>query len=341
MMDRSSSDDDDSFHSDNDGPTGGPGAPSDHLYYATTTSNEHADVAAYEVMDDDDDGGVDLDLDLAAGEDLDDKTDDELEKDDRFRSTSSTTGRNSFTLHYKLNVLQALKENNNNVSRTAKEFNVSRKNIQRWRKAEEEMAVLKKRKDFNTRKQRRLKYKSTGRYPQLERELLNWVRFERKGENSVTSSRLRDKASAIAKVRGIDLDTFKASQGWAVRFMNRSGLVQWRTTSIGQMVPEDAQTRAQEFLMKTKDLISGDIANALANMDEVPMYFDLPKSSTIDFKGLHTVKVKTTGHEKLRFSVVLTVLANGAKLKPMLIFKGLKNVPKEQFPKGTVYTLKF
>lgn len=72
----------------------------------------------------------------------------------------------------------------------------------------------------------------------------------------------------------------------------------------------------------------------MANMDEVPVYFDLPRSHSIDFKGLHTIKTKTTGHEHMRFTVVLTAMADGWKLRPMIIFKGLKNVPKEQFPAG-------
>ena len=40
----------------------------------------------------------------------------------------------------------------------------------------------------------------------------------------------------------------------------------------------------------------GQFAN-LANMDETPYYFDVPRSTTIDMKGVQTVKVKTTGAE--------------------------------------------
>ena len=38
----------------------------------------------------------------------------------------------------------------------------------------------------------------------------------------------------------------------------------------------------------------------LANMDETPCYFDIPRSSTIDKERVQTVKVKTTGVECLR-----------------------------------------
>ena len=44
----------------------------------------------------------------------------------------------------------------------------------------------------------------------------------------------------------------------------------------------------------------------ICNMDQTPCYFDMPESSTIDIKAIQTVKVKTTGHEKPRFTAVLS-----------------------------------
>ena len=61
--------------------------------------------------------------------------------------------------------------------------------------------------------------------------------------------------------------------------------------------------------------------------------------STIDIKGAQTVKVKTTGHEKLRFTAVLSagikITANEVKavrLPPMIIFKNLVKPPSGNFP---------
>lgn len=74
------------------------------------------------------------------------------------------------------------------------------------------------------------------------------------------------------------------------------------------------------------------------NMDETPMYFDMASDTTYAPVGSKDVLVKTTGHEKLRFTVVLTVTASGSRLRPMLIFKNLKNIPKlksgEAWPEG-------
>ena len=66
----------------------------------------------------------------------------------------------------------------------------------------------------------------------------------------------------------------------------------------------------------------------IINMDETPCYFDLPDSRTVSKKGDKSVPIATSGYEKLRFTTVLAVNADGGKLNPMLIFKNLKNVPK-------------
>ena len=56
---------------------------------------------------------------------------------------------------------------------------------------------------------------------------------------------------------------------------------------------------------------------------------------TIANKGDSTVIVKSTGHEKSRYTCVLAVMADGTKLPPMLIFKR-KTLPKCKFPDGVV-----
>jgi hypothetical protein len=35
----------------------------------------------------------------------------------------------------------------------------------------------------------------------------------------------------------------------------------------------------------------------MGNMDEMPMWFDLPSNTTINQKGAKTVSIRTTGHE--------------------------------------------
>ena len=52
-------------------------------------------------------------------------------------------------------------------------------------------------------------------------------------------------------------------------------------------------------------------------------------------KTKSSISLVKAGHEKTRFTVVLACLADGTKLKPMVIFKR-KTMPKDNFPAGVV-----
>ena len=62
---------------------------------------------------------------------------------------------------------------------------------------------------------------------------------------------------------------------------------------------------------------------------ETPVWFNMPAARTVESCGVKTVLLKTTGNEKTRFTVVLSCLADGTKLKPMVIFRQ-KTLPKGQ-----------
>ena len=61
------------------------------------------------------------------------------------------------------------------------------------------------------------------------------------------------------------------------------------------------------------------------------MFFDMPANRTVDFKGSTSVSIKTTDSEKSQFTVILSCMADGTKLKPAVLFKR-KTMPKEKFP---------
>ena len=66
----------------------------------------------------------------------------------------------------------------------------------------------------------------------------------------------------------------------------------------------------------------------IGNADQTLLTFDMPADSTIDFSGTSSISIKTTGHEKNRFAVMLACMADGTKLlKPYIIFKR-KTAPK-------------
>ncbi|GFS57486.1 pogo transposable element with KRAB domain [Trichonephila clavipes] len=118
---------------------------------------------------------------------------------------------------------------------------------------------------------------------------------------------------------------------WCSRFMARNNLVLREKTKVSQMLSKDVDNKFQKYVIgfrkQKKCLLSH-----IGNMHETPVTFDKIGNKTIDMKGTKMIHIKTTGHEKSHFTVVLSCLADGTKLKPMVIFKR-KTVPKSNFPK--------
>ena len=103
---------------------------------------------------------------------------------------------------------------------------------------------------------------------------------------------------------------------------------------MGQKVPDNASEIAQEYLSDYKKRSSG--SELIGNMDETPIYFDIPSNTTLDFTGVKTVTSKTTGYEKFRFTVAPTILSTGNYLNTLVVFRGLKKAPKGNFPSDIV-----
>ena len=55
---------------------------------------------------------------------------------------------------------------------------------------------------------------------------------------------------------------------------------------------------------------------AVYAMDETACWMDMHSSSTIDVRGARSVPLKTIGHEKDQFMVILTARTDGKKLTP-------------------------
>ena len=52
----------------------------------------------------------------------------------------------------------------------------------------------------------------------------------------------------------------------------------------------------------------------------------MPGATTVEQVGAKSVPLKTTGHDKNRFTVALSAFANGRKLPPYIIFKGVRPI---------------
>ena len=71
-------------------------------------------------------------------------------------------------------------------------------------------------------------------------------------------------------------------------------------------------------------------------MDETPLYFNMPGSTTVNKKGCREVRVRSTRAEKRRLTVILACTAGGDMLLPMVIFKGKRALKNLRIPAGVV-----
>lgn len=128
---------------------------------------------------------------------------------------------------------------------------------------------------------------------------------------------------------------FKFSEAWLEGFMKRYNLATRRRTHIAQHLPDNLIEKQQNFLsfILYRRIQHDYPLKYIGNMDETPVAFDLPYSTTLDHRGTSTVNIRTTGHEKTNFTVILACMADGTKLPPVCIFK-LKKMPRELFPQG-------
>lgn len=88
-------------------------------------------------------------------------------------------------------------------------------------------------------------------------------------------------------------------------------------------MPSDANCLAEKFFQYTKEMtdkINFEL-RSIGNMDETPLWFDLPCSKSYDFCGVKSVQARTTWKENcdIRY-VVLSAMADGTKLPCMVTF---------------------
>ena len=118
------------------------------------------------------------------------------------------------------------------------------------------------------------------------------------------------------------LSDFTASKGWLQLFLKRKSLSLRKKTTVCQKTPLDVIPKLVSYCMHIQKL---QIAHKFSSdsifaMDETACYMDMLSDTTIDVRGAKSVSLKTTGHEKDHFTVILSARADGKKLKPFIIF---------------------
>ena len=168
----------------------------------------------------------------------------------------------------------------------------------------------------------------------LEEALFSWIMELRSRNLRVSCCMIRVQARTMSSV-----STFKASRGWLEIFMKRYSLSLSLCckTTVCQKAPADCIPKLVSFVthlrrMQTQHKYTPQ--NMFA-MDETACWMDMPSDTTVAVTGSRSVPLKTSGHEKDHFTVILTAKADGTKMKPYVVFKGkgtrlikdLQNIP--------------
>lgn len=229
----------------------------------------------------------------------------------------------SYTSELKLKVVAKAEQVGNREA--GRFFDIDESNIRLWRKNKETLE--------NMDRKRRANRGGQPSWPILENKLHSWILSQRELGLSVSTVKIRCKARIWA--RELNIENFRGGATWCYRFMKRKKLSVRVRTTVGQELPENCEKKTEDFLSFTKNIIEENnfSSGEIFNMDEVALCFDCPPNYTVDSRGKESIAIKTTGHEKTAFTVVLCCAASGAKLSPMVIFKR-KTIPKENFPKG-------
>ena len=119
---------------------------------------------------------------------------------------------------------------------------------------------------------------------------------------------------------------FKASLGWYHNWKRRHSLSFQAKTTLAKRLPEDMDEKIMQFhrFIMAANQRAGYPLSRIYNMDETLMCFELPSTRSLEFTGSRTVPVKTRRAEKRSLTVTLAITADGTKLPPKVIFKGLQ-----------------
>lgn len=129
---------------------------------------------------------------------------------------------------------------------------------------------------------------------------------------------------------------FNASNGFLEKFKSRNKFVYRRRTTVAQKPPHDYRLKIVRFIRYIRRLrlqLDYDKCDIIA-CDETPLWFEGVGSTTVNKSGAKEVPILSTGHEKMRCTVMLSAKADGKKLKPFVVLKRRQPLPdlEKKFP---------
>ena len=108
-------------------------------------------------------------------------------------------------------------------------------------------------------------------------------------------------------------ENFRASNGWWEKFLLRHSLVSRRPATICQKEPEEYAEETVDCLLFVEQRRRTSNYAYIYAADDTAVYLDYLSSLTFENKRVREVPVKTSGHDKLHVTVMLTARCDGFK----------------------------
>ena len=110
------------------------------------------------------------------------------------------------------------------------------------------------------------------------------------------------------------------------RFMKRNNISLRVPGHIGQLLPSNIQKTIKDYTIDLRNIINngGYAESVIINLDETPLFLNMPPNKTATNKGNKSVVIRTINQEKIRITCFLAIYKDGDKLAPYIIFKGIK-----------------
>ena len=212
----------------------------------------------------------------------------------------------------------------------ARKFSVDEANVSYWRKQKQQLKAT-------TAKKRLPGAGRKAKLPEMEEQLASWVMEQRSRNLRVTRGAIQQKAFELHQGE----EEFSASKGWLEKFFKQHEFTLRRRTTVDQKLPQDHITKTTSYLMRVRKMRHSHKypLSAIGNMDKPPLWLDMPGDTTVAGVGERSVPIRTTGHDKGWFTVILSAMVNGKKLKPFVVFKGVRPIPELTHHPGTVVVM--
>ncbi len=116
--------------------------------------------------------------------------------------------------------------------------------------------------------------------------------------------------------------------GWLEKFLKSNSFSLRRRTTVSLRLPQDLIPKDSSFIIHVRKLGMSTRYQlpSIGNMDETPIWLDMPGDTSVSRIGERSVSVCATGHDKGCFTIILAAMADGRKLKPFVVFKGVRPI---------------